>query len=114
VIGGPTEAFNMTGPMARFIDRLQRQTVEGVATAVFDTRVQPRWWLLGFAGPGIARRMRGLGARLIAPPEGFLVEGAVNKAKGQFPTLVSGELERAAAWAASMSEIASGKVAAHV
>ena len=103
VIGGPIEAFRMTAPVARLLARLEPATVHGVAAAAFDTRVRPHWWLPGSAGGGIAKRLRQLGARLIAPPEAFIVEGSINEAKGQFPVLVPGELEHAAAWAASLA-----------
>lgn len=105
IVGGPTEAFRMTAPVSHFLDRLEKQSVEGVAAAAFDTRVLPQWWMLGYAAPGIAKRMRSLGARLIAPPEGFYVEGAISERNGQYPTVVAGELEHAAEWAKSLAAI---------
>jgi flavodoxin len=106
IIGGPTEGFRMTPPVSAFLDRLEPQTVDGVAAAAFDTRIRPRWWLLAYASTGIAARLRRLGARLIAPPEGFLVEGAIDERKGNYPVLVSGELQRAAGWAGSVAALA--------
>jgi flavodoxin len=114
VIGGPTEAFRMTPPVARLLDRLEAATVAGVAAAVFDTRMRPQWWMFSYAAPGIAKRMRSLGAELIAPPEGFLVEGAVDEKKGQYPTLVAGELKRATEWAASLAAKVGGRLPASI
>lgn len=103
IVGGPTEAFRMTAPMARFLDRLAPWSLHGVAAAAFDTRVAPRWWMLGYAGNSISKRLERLGARIIAHPEGFLVEGSINEAEGKYPSVMAGELERAADWAASLS-----------
>jgi flavodoxin I len=103
VVGGPTEAFRMTAPVAGFLGKLEPQSVSGIATAVFDTRMRPRWWMLGYAGPGIARKLRSMGANLVAPAEGFLVEGQLNEAKGRHPVVAEGELARAATWAAALA-----------
>lgn len=104
VIGGPTEGFRMTAPVASLLARLQRSSVDGLAAAVFDTRIRPHWWMLAYAGSGIARKLTALGARVVVPPEGFFVEGQIDQAKGQFPTLVAGETERAARWAAAVAQ----------
>ena len=64
--------------------------LEGVNVAVFDTRT--RRSLFGFASPRISRSIIKNGGKLLAPPEGFIVQGI----KGP---LREGELERAAAWA---------------
>ena len=112
IVGGPTEAFRMTPPVARFLDRLEPQPVKGVAAAAFDTRVRPRWWLLGCAAPGIARRLRGLGARVIAEPEGFFVEGTIDERNGRYPLVAAGELERATTWAESLASIVEAKTPA--
>ena len=101
VVGGPTEAFHMTHPVMKMLDRLE--PLDGVAAAAFDTRVKPRWYLPGHAAPGIEKRLQRLGARIVAPPEGFLVEGEIKEAEGKFPTLVAGELERASRWGASLA-----------
>ena len=103
VIGGPIEAFRMTAPVSHLLARLEPRSVAGVAAAAFDTRVQPHWWLPGSAAGGIAKRLEHLGARLVAPPEAFIVEGRVNEPKGHVPALVPGELERAGTWAASLA-----------
>jgi hypothetical protein len=111
VVGGPTHAFGMSRPesrrsaagqgargatvdlglrewLARF-DRLE------VAAAAFDTRVGVRR-LPGSAARGAHRLLRGLGCRMIAPAESFLVTG------GRGP-LKAGELERARRWGAQLA-----------
>jgi hypothetical protein len=50
--------------------------------------------LTGAASEGIARRLTELGARMLLPPESFIVAG------GEGP-LVEGELERAVRWVRS-------------
>ena len=103
VIGGPIEAFRMTAPVSQLLARLEPRTVAGVAAAAFDTRIRPHWWLPGSAAGGIAKRLEHLGARLVAPPEAFIVEGPINESKGQIPALAPGELERAGTWAVSLA-----------
>lgn len=65
----------------------------GSRAAAFDTRAAGR--MAGGAARGIARRLRQLGYELVAPAEGFVIEGT------QGP-LRAGELERAREWAAGL------------
>src|SRR5919109_240755 len=104
VVGGPTEGFRMTAPVANWLARLEPRSLHGLAAAVFDTRIRPRWWLLGYAGPGIGKKLTALGAHMVAPPEGFFVEGKIDQARDQFPVLEAGEIERAARWAAAVAQ----------
>jgi len=99
VVGGPTEVHGMTRPMVRFFDRMQPDVLAGIATAAFDTRLRWPRWLSGSAGAGIASRLRHFGARVVVPAESFFVEGSASDKDGKTPELVTGELERAAAWA---------------
>jgi hypothetical protein len=62
----------------------------GTAAAVFDTRARHR--LPGTAADALARRLVRRGARLVVPPEGFVVRGVSGP-------LRDGELARATAWA---------------
>ncbi len=85
--GRPTEAIHdlLQGPL--FLER--------VGVAAFDTRTVSIWNRIlpfGYAAPRIASSLETHGARLLAPPEGFVVLGI----KGP---LKEGELERAASWA---------------
>jgi flavodoxin len=95
VVGGPTEGRRMTEPVARFFDRLAPGALHGVTAAAFDTRLRMPRWLSGSAATGIARRLRRAGARVVTPEESFFVT--------REPSLEPGELERAAAWAASVA-----------
>lgn len=96
VVGGPTEAHRMTEPLARFLDRVPGGALAGKSAAGFDTRLRWPRWLSGSAGSGIVERLDWRGAHVIAPEESFFVSG-------KLPVLEPGELERAAAWAASLA-----------
>lgn len=111
VVGGPTEAHRMTGPVALFLNRLESGRLDGVAAAAFDTRVRMPRWVSGSAGAGIARGLKRAGARLMTAEESFFVKG-VNPKNTDAPVLEAGELERAAAWAASLAARLESKVPA--
>jgi hypothetical protein len=72
----------------------------GTAVAAFDTRTAGP--LAGGAAGGIARRLGARGADLVAPPEGFVVDGVAGP-------LRRGEEERAAAWAATVARAAAAR-----
>lgn len=118
VTGGPTHAWSMTREMTRsgavrdarqaghadrldpaaegpglreWFDRLGE--LPGLAAAAFDTRAEMR--ISGGAAPGIAKRLRKHGCRVIAVPAGFYVTG-------QDGPLKEGEEARAQAWAAGL------------
>ena len=95
VVGGPTEAHRVTEPVAQFFDRIGKEELVGKAAAAFDTRLRWPEWLSGSAAAGIAQRLHQARARLIAPETSFFVSG-------KLPVLEPGEIERAAAWAASL------------
>ena len=65
----------------------------GHRAAAFDTRLGSH--LAGGAAHGIARRLRHHGYELVAPPQGFVVEGTEGP-------LSKGERARAQAWGASL------------
>ena len=123
VVGGPTHALRMTsertrrmglegeekkaeakgmhldtepgaeGPGLRdWFDALAR-VGRGNRAAAFDTRLGSH--LAGGASHGIARRLRHHGYELVAPPQGFVVEGTEGP-------LSKGERARAQAWGASL------------
>ncbi|MFC4119850.1 flavodoxin family protein [Nonomuraea zeae] len=109
VVGGPTHAFSMsrsstrqsaaqqaTGPLVSRGDGVREwlaalsTSSAALASAAFDTRIaKPR--MPGSAARGVARRLRRLGIRSVAPAESFYVMGT------QGP-LADGELERAKQW----------------
>ena len=95
VIGGPTEGHGMTDAMIAFLDHLLMGPLAGRAVAAFDTRL---WWpkaLSGSAAEGIAGRLRGAGAELVAAPESFIVS--------MKPVLQAGEAERATGWGSTIA-----------
>ena len=94
-VGGPTEAHGMTEAVVRFLDGMSAAAAPRDAAA-FDTRVNWPRLLSGAASEGIAKRLQAIGARLVVPPESFIVNTK--------PALLAGELERARAWGASLAE----------
>src|SRR5450759_2943815 len=96
VVGGPTEAHRITEPVAQFFDRVGKDALVGVAAATFDTRLRWPEWLSGSAAAGIAHRLQQARANVIGPWVSFFVSG-------KLPVLEPGEIERAAAWAASLA-----------
>ena len=68
-------------------------------SAAFDTRIGGPVWLTGRASKGIARGLRSRGCQLIADPQSFLVTKANQ--------LISGEVDRARRWGASLARAAS-------
>jgi flavodoxin len=96
VVGGPTEAHRMTGPVAELFDRLGKDALAGKAAAAFDTRLRWPVFLSGSAGAGIMQKLERAGARVIAPEASFFV-------KGKLPALEPGESARAISWAASLA-----------
>jgi hypothetical protein len=109
VVGGPTHAFGMTRATTRRSAAEQAgggavaaetglrewlaalpATAPGLRAAAFDTRTdRPR--LPGSAAAGAARRLRRLGAELVARPESFRVTGTAGP-------LLPEETERARVW----------------
>jgi flavodoxin len=97
VVGGPTEGHGMTPAVRGFLGRLGK--LPGTPVAAFDTRLSWPLWLSGSAGRDIAAELRRAGGRLVAPPASFQVS--------MKPELKPGELQRAAAWAATLAPAAS-------
>ncbi|MGR6919333.1 flavodoxin family protein [[Actinomadura] parvosata] len=114
VVGGPTHAFAMSRASTRRSAAQQttqplvsrgdgvREWLAALATAssavrsaAFDTRVaKPR--VPGSAARGIARRLRRIGVRAVAPAQSFYVTGTEGP-------LAAGELERARQWGQSLA-----------
>ncbi len=114
VVGGPTHAFAMSRASTRRSAAQQatrplvsagngvrewlatlRTSSAGLRSAAFDTRVaKPR--MPGSAARGIARRLRRLGVRVVAPAQSFYITGTEGP-------LVEGELERARKWGESLA-----------
>lgn len=98
VIGGPTQGHGVDQPLKEYLARLPDEIVDGVAIAVFDTRLHWPEFLSGSAAKGLAKLLEAKGAHLISPPASFFVDGKEGP-------LSSGELERSASWARQLSAI---------
>lgn len=118
VVGGPTHAFGMSRASTRASAEEQgapagmqhrrgirewlaavRLGERQVSAAAFDTKVaKPN--LPGSAAHKAARRLRGLGMRLVVPPETFRVDGTSGP-------LLPGELARARIWGQHLAAQAS-------
>lgn len=108
VVGSPTQGFRPTKPLQALIDSLPTDALQNIRVAAFDTRMPEaevgRGLRLimkvgGYAAPRIAKALEKKGAKLVRPPEGFIV-------KGREGPLAEGELERAADWAKGIPELA--------
>jgi len=96
VVGSPTQGGHPTEPITGFLTHLSDATLEGMPFAAFDTRVRTRWVrVFGYAAPRIARSLIRRDAVPMADAVGFEVTGKEGP-------LAEGELDRAAAWAASL------------
>lgn len=96
VIGGPTQGHQARKPLREWVDNLSPAVIERVVIAAFDTRLDWPKFLSGSAANSIAHVVQRHHARLIVPPESFIVSG------GEGP-LADGELERAAKWADALA-----------
>jgi flavodoxin len=101
-VGGPTEAHGMTQSLVHFFAGLHAGTLTGRAAVAFDTRIDWPRLLSGSAAVGITKRLREAGARVVAPPESFIVNSV--------PELLPGELERIDPWALSVVEQAEAEL----
>ena len=112
VVGGPTHAFGISRENTRrqaaeqaksgLVSRGRglREWLSGInkaqapaAAVAFDTRLAKPGWLAaaGTAGRAIDKRLHKLGLRVVASPEGFMVEGVSGP-------LLGGEIDRARRW----------------
>jgi flavodoxin I len=100
VVGSPTQGGRPTVKLLEFFKKIPANALQGVKVAAFDTRIaeQERGFALrllmktiGYAAPKIATSLKNLGGRLIAPPEGFMVEDKEGPLK-------KGELDRSEVW----------------
>jgi hypothetical protein len=113
VVGGPTHVHGLSSSTSRrgALEQQGRPATEsrgvrgwlgelppgnGKRAAAFDTRVDKPAFLVGSAAHGIDRRLRRRGYEPAARPESFFVDGTPGPLK-------AGELERAAAWARSLT-----------
>lgn len=98
VVGSPTLGGRPSQPVQDFLAGIPETTVKGMKVAAFDTRYSGKFVkMFGFAAEKIAESMVSKGAKLAAPPEGFVVTGK----KGP---IREGEHERAALWAKEIAK----------
>lgn len=105
VVGSPTQRFNTMPAISNLLKSIPDNSLKGVKVAAFDTRLSAAeinktpvlgffvklWGKSAYAAQLIARLLLKKGGALVAPPEGFYVEGMEGP-------LAQGELERAAEW----------------
>jgi flavodoxin len=95
VVGGPTQGHGLSPALKAFLDGLQPEAVRDMPAVTFDTRLSWPMLLSGSAAAASAKRLAKKGARLLVPPESFLVTASEGP-------LAEGELDRAAAWATAV------------
>lgn len=103
IVGSPTQRFRPTMTTSGLLNKIPEGGLLGINVAAFDTRftmeeieksrILPFFVsMFGYAAKPIADKLAEKGGKVIAPPEGFYVEGIEGP-------LQEGELERAANWA---------------
>jgi flavodoxin len=104
IVGSPTRAFSPSPAIKKFLKSIPKNSLKGIKVAAFDTRVTEEEIdsavfilrifvnIFGYAAKPISDRLVKKGGELIAPPEGFFVQGMEGPLK-------EGELERASEWA---------------
>ncbi len=106
VVGAPTQRHRASAAMRELLDRLPRRSLSRVSAATFDTRYRASRFLTGSAAIDIARGLKAAGAKVIEEPQSFFMEADSSADGGrrrhEVEILESGELERAATWAAGL------------
>jgi flavodoxin I len=105
IVGSPVHGGRATPLIDAFLKQLPAHSLEGKSVAAFDTRFESEEQGIGlrilmsvirYAAERIAKDLAKKGGRLIAEPEGFIVEDKEGPLK-------QGELERASMWAKAMN-----------
>jgi|SRR5581483_10637892 len=105
IIGSPVHGGRATPAIDAFIRQVPAHGLEGKSVAAFDTRFESEEHGLGlrilmsvirYAAERIARELVKKGGRLVAEPEGFIVENKEGPLKQE-------ELERAGIWARALN-----------
>ena len=106
IVGTPTQGGKPTPAIMELLGGLPPDGLAGVRVAAFDTRfaaadhglaLQLLMRVIGYAAPRIARTLQAKGGSLVAPPEGFIVQGKEGPLK-------EGELQRATSWMTTIAE----------
>ena len=106
VAGSPTHYQSLPKEVRAMLDEWPKRSLRGVQVAAFDTSVQawgPLMWMT--AAHRLLSELRKLGGKKVVGPETFLVErGKAPESEERQDALREGELERAKAWAADLSQ----------
>ena len=97
VVGGPTQSWGVTSGIRAFLATIPPKQLRSLAVACFDTRYRQPRWLTGSAAGVMAKNLQKMGVSALVPAESFLVSGKEGP-------LISGELDRAAAWAQTLGK----------
>jgi flavodoxin len=93
VVGSPINGWRPTPKITELLSALGGGRLSGVKAAAFDTRV--RLFIHGDAAKRMTESLKTGGAEIISKPMAFYVKGSEGP-------LRSGELDKAAAWAADL------------
>lgn len=105
IVGSPVHGGRATPAIDALLQQLPAHSLEGKRVAAFDTRFESEEQGIGlrilmsvirYAAERIAKDLTKKGGRLVAEPEGFIVEQKEGPLK-------QGEQERASAWAKAMN-----------
>jgi flavodoxin I len=105
ILGSPVHGGRPTPALDEFVKKLPAHSLTGMRVAAFDTRFESEDQGIGlrllmsvirYAAQRIAKDVVKKGGRLVAEPEGFIVENKEGPLK-------QGELERATTWAKGVS-----------
>jgi len=106
VAGSPTHYQSLPKEVRAMLDEWPKRSLRGIQVAAFDTSVQawgPLMWMT--AAHRLLSELRKLGGKKVVGPETFLVErGKAPESEERQDALREGELERAKAWAADLSQ----------
>jgi flavodoxin I len=106
ILGSPVHGGRPTAALDAFVKQLPANALKGMSVAAFDTRFEAVVQGIGlrilmsvirYAADRIAKDVVIKGGRLVAEPEGFIVENKEGPLK-------QGELERATNWAKGLNE----------
>jgi flavodoxin I len=107
ILGSPVHGGRPTPALDAFLKELPDHSLEGMRVAAFDTRFESEdqgfglrvlMSVIRYAAERIAKDLTKKGGRLVAEPEGFIVENKEGPLK-------AGEFERATSWAKAMNEV---------
>lgn len=105
IVGSPVHGGRATPVIDAFLKQIPAHALEGMRVAAFDTRFEAEEQGIGlrilmnvirYAAERIAKDLVKKGGKLVAEPEGFIVENKEGPLK-------QGELERASNWAKGMN-----------